>query len=128
MSVSIGGTFVGFVLLGVANTLWLLFVSRLIDGMTGGNVSVARAYIADITDENSRARGMGLIGAAFGLGFVSGPALGGILSTGERYALPAFVAAGLSLCNFAAVYAWRHFSQRSDPLIIVIIEHKRSRI
>lgn len=106
MLVSIGGTFIGFVLLGVANTLWLLFVSRLIDGTTGGNISVARAYIADVTDEKNRARGMGLIGAAFGLGFVFGPALGGFLSTGERYALPAFVAAGLSLCNFVAVYVW----------------------
>jgi DHA1 family tetracycline resistance protein-like MFS transporter len=104
--VSILGTGLGFVLLGIANTLWLLFASRLLDGLTGGNVSVARAYITDVTDEENRARGMGLIGAAFGLGFVIGPAMGGLLSTGERYALPAFVAAGLSLFNLLAVYVW----------------------
>jgi DHA1 family tetracycline resistance protein-like MFS transporter len=101
---SILGTFVGFILLGVAGSLWMLFASRVLDGLTGGNISVAQAYIADVTDPKNRTRAFGLIGAAFGLGFIIGPAAGGLLSAGERYALPAFVAAGLALTNLAMVY------------------------
>lgn len=74
------GTFLSLLLLVFANSLWMLFASRILDGLTGGNISVAQAYITDITDEKNRARGLGLIGAAFGLGFILGPALGGVLS------------------------------------------------
>ena len=74
--VSIFGTFVSLLVLGFANTLWMLFASRILDGLTGGNISVAQAYITDVTDEENRARGLGLIGAAFGLGFI----LGGIIT------------------------------------------------
>jgi DHA1 family tetracycline resistance protein-like MFS transporter len=56
---SIFGTFVGFILLGFAQSLWMLFAGRLLDGFTGGNISVAQAYITDITDEKNRARGLG---------------------------------------------------------------------
>lgn len=119
--VSLFGTFVGFILLGVANTLWLLFAARLLDGLTGGNISVAQAYITDVTDEKNRARGLGLIGAAFGLGFIIGPAAGAFLSRiGSglafaegplagltwRFALPALAAAALALFNLVAVYRW----------------------
>ncbi len=112
--ISILGTAIGFVILGMANQLWLLFFSRILDGVTGGNISVAQAYITDITDEKNRARGLGLIGAAFGLGFIVGPALGGILSTigatldvgtlNWSYALPAFLAALIALFNLVAVF------------------------
>jgi len=78
--VSLLGTAAGFLILGFANTLWLLFVGRIIDGISGGNISTAQAYVADVTTKENRAKGMGLIGAAFGLGFVFGPAIGGILS------------------------------------------------
>jgi DHA1 family tetracycline resistance protein-like MFS transporter len=97
--------------------LWMLFASRIIDGLTGGNISVAQAYITDITDRENRARGLGLIGAAFGLGFIVGPAFGGLLSSvGEsldaasqsaiiwQFALPAFVAAAVAFLNMIAVY------------------------
>lgn len=129
--VSIAGTMLGFLLLGFAEPLgkWLaglavnplrsdmmpltntmilviLFTSRILDGLTGGNISVAQAYIADITDESNRARGLGLIGAAFGLGFIIGPAAGGLLSAGGKYAIPAFFAAGLSAINLIAVLLW----------------------
>lgn len=124
--VSIFGTLLGFLLLGLAEPVgravangfglsWLsvnaailtvLFVSRILDGLTGGNISVAQAYITDITDETNRARGLGLIGAAFGLGFMIGPAVGGALSTGGRYAVPAFFAAGLAFLNWTAVWFW----------------------
>jgi DHA1 family tetracycline resistance protein-like MFS transporter len=77
---SLLGTSLGFFILGFATTLWMLFAGRVIDGITGGNISTAQAYIADVTTEENRAKGMGLIGAAFGLGFVFGPAIGGVLS------------------------------------------------
>jgi DHA1 family tetracycline resistance protein-like MFS transporter len=102
---SIAGTFVAFLLLGTAKTLWMIFLSRAVDGLVGGNISLARAYIADITDEKNRARGLGIIGAAFGLGFIIGPAMGGFLGQ-WGYNIPALVAAGLSLLNLAAVIMW----------------------
>src|SRR3989440_10268699 len=77
---SLLGTALGFFILGFAPTLWMLFLGRFIDGVSGGNISTAQAYIADVTTKENRAKGMGLIGAAFGLGFVFGPAIGGILS------------------------------------------------
>jgi DHA1 family tetracycline resistance protein-like MFS transporter len=100
--VSISGTFIGFLILGFANSLWMLFLSRILDGFTGGNISVAQAYITDVTDDSNRAKGLGLLGAAFGLGFIIGPAIGGILSV-YGFALPAFVAAGLSMVSILGV-------------------------
>ena len=103
--ISIFGTFLGFVLFGFANSLTTLFVSRILQGITGGNLSVAQAYITDVTDAQSRNRGLGMIGAAFGLGFIIGPALGGVLSN-ISYSVPAFVAAGLSLINLILIIFW----------------------
>ena len=82
--ISLLGTSLGFLILGFATTLWMLFVGRLIDGISGGNISTAQAYIADVTTKENRAKGMGLIGAAFGLGFVFGPALGGIVENVDQ--------------------------------------------
>jgi DHA1 family tetracycline resistance protein-like MFS transporter len=101
--VSIFGTFVGFMVLGFANTLWMLFLSRIIDGITGGNISVAQAYISDVTDQEHRGQALGLIGAAFGIGFVLGPVTGGILGEAYGYSVPAFVAAGLAALNMGLV-------------------------
>ncbi len=101
--ISIFGTLVGFLLLGFAGALWVLFVSRIIDGLTGGNISVAQAYISDVTEQKDRARAFGLIGAAFGLGFIIGPAVGGALSV-YGYGVPAFAAAALSFVNLFAVF------------------------
>lgn len=103
--VSILGTFLGFLLLGFANALWMLFASRILDGFTGGNLSVAQAYIADVTDEKNRSKGLGLVGAAFGLGFIIGPVTGGFMSQ-WGYAVPAFVAAGLAFINLVLVAVW----------------------
>src|SRR5438552_5219095 len=101
--ISIIGTGVGFLILGFATTLWMLFVGRILDGITGGNISTAQAYIADITTKENRAKGMGLIGAAFGLGFVFGPAIGGILS---RWGVnvPFLFAGGLCFANALLLY------------------------
>jgi DHA1 family tetracycline resistance protein-like MFS transporter len=102
---SVLGTALGFLLLGFAAALWVLFVSRVIDGLTGGNLSVAQAYISDVTDAKDRARGLGMIGAAFGLGFIIGPAVGGVLSQ-WGYHVPALVAAGLAIANLGLIYLW----------------------
>ncbi len=102
--VSIIGTAVGFLLMGLANSLALLFIARIIDGITGGNISTAQAYIADITPPQERSKGMGLIGAAFGLGFIFGPAIGGVLSRWSA-AAPFFFAAVLAGLNAIAA-AW----------------------
>jgi len=93
------GTFIGFIVLGLANSLPMFFLARLIDGLTGGNIVVAQAAISDSTTEKTRTQGLGLIGAAFGLGFILGPSIAGMsLSiTGGDYRVPAFIAAGFSL-------------------------------
>ncbi len=101
--VSLLGSAVGYLVIGFAATLTLVFVGRVISGITGGNISAAQAYIADVTSKENRAKGMGLFGAAFGLGFVAGPALGGILSKFSIH-LPFYFAAGLSLTSAVAVY------------------------
>lgn len=100
---SLAGTVVGFLMLGLARSLAMLFASRIVDGFLGGNISLAQAYISDVTDGKERTKGFGLIGAAFGLGFIFGPAMGGVLAGGGNYALPALVAAGLSLLNLLGV-------------------------
>ncbi|HEX8163917.1 MAG TPA: MFS transporter [Pyrinomonadaceae bacterium] len=100
---SLLGTSLGFFVLGFATTLWMLFAGRVIDGITGGNISTAQAYIADVTTREERAKGMGLIGAAFGLGFTFGPAIGGILSK-WGISVPFFFAGAMALGNAALLY------------------------
>ncbi len=120
---SIAGTLIGFLFLGLAEPMGsfiakliapafvngfiigVLFFSRILDGLTGGNITVAQAYITDITDETNRAKGLGLIGAAFGLGFIIGPAVGGLLSK-WGYSLPAFAAAGLCFLNLLSIFVF----------------------
>lgn len=86
------GSALGFGLLAFAPSLSIVFLARIIDGITGGNISVAQAYIADVTKKENRARGMGILSAAFGLGFILGPALGGVLAK-NGFMLPGLVAA-----------------------------------
>jgi DHA1 family tetracycline resistance protein-like MFS transporter len=101
--ISLLGSAAGYFVLGIANTLVLVFAGRIISGITGGNISTAQAYIADVTTRENRAKGMGLFGAAFGLGFILGPAIAGVLS---KYSIhvPFYFAAGLSLANAIALY------------------------
>lgn len=100
---SLLGSAVGYIFIGYAFALWMVFAGRIISGVTGGNISTAQAYIADVTTRENRAKGMGLFGAMFGLGFVFGPAIGGILS---RYGIhvPFIFAAFLSLFNAILLY------------------------
>jgi len=100
---SLLGTSLGFLVMGFATTLWMLFIGRIIDGISGGNISTAQAYIADVTTPENRAKGMGLIGAAFGLGFVFGPAFGGVLSRWGVH-LPFVFAGALAFANALLLY------------------------
>jgi multidrug resistance protein len=100
---SLLGTALGFLILGFATTLWMLFLGRIIDGISGGNISTAQAYIADVTTKEDRAKGMGLIGAAFGLGFVFGPAIGGVLSRWGIH-VPFLFAGSLAFANAILLY------------------------
>jgi len=97
------GTFVGFLILAYAHMLWLIFVSRAIDGLTAGNLSLAQAYISDVTKPEDRAKSFALIGIAFGMGFLIGPGLSGYLSK-FSYQYPIFVAAGLSATSILCTY------------------------
>jgi DHA1 family tetracycline resistance protein-like MFS transporter len=93
------GLAIDFVVLALAPTLWLLFVGRTVLGMTAASFSTANAYIADITPKEKRAAAYGLLGAAFGIGFIAGPGLGGLLGH-IHLRLPFWFAAALALCNF----------------------------
>jgi MFS transporter, DHA1 family, tetracycline resistance protein len=92
------GTAFAYLLLGLADSLSLIFLAVLLDGLTGSNLTLAHAYIADTTTSETRARGLSLVGVAFGLGIMSGPALGGLLS-GFGLSIPALIAASLAFGN-----------------------------
>ena len=99
MLLSIGCSSIGYLIFGFSESLTVLFLARMLAGFGSANIGAAQAIIADSTPPESRAKGMGLIGAAFGLGFILGPAVGGFFS---QFALsfPAYVAAGLGAFNF----------------------------
>ena len=102
------GTLVGFILLGLANSLWMLFLARIIDGISGANISTAQAAISDSTSEKTRTQGLGLVGAAFGLGFIIGPIIAfvSLAASGNNYHVPAFVAAVFSLASILLTWFW----------------------
>ncbi len=102
------GTFVGFIMLGLAQALPMVFLARALDGLSGANVSTAQAVITDSTNERTRTQGLGLLGAAFGLGFVVGPVIAflALAMTKNDYRAPAFVAAGFSLLSILLTYFW----------------------
>lgn len=123
---------VGFALLGLAPTLVWLFVARMIDGISGGNISTAQAYIADVTPPEERSKGMGLIGAAFGLGFVFGPMIGGAMSYISP-AAPFFFASAMAAANATALYfllpeslSHEHRSEARRGGIVQILEQSGS--
>lgn len=92
------GTAMAYTMFGLANTILILFLAVLLDGLTGNNLSTSFTYVADITTSDERSRGMGTVSAAFGLGLMAGPALGGLLSDYGLF-VPAFVAAGIAFAN-----------------------------
>jgi DHA1 family tetracycline resistance protein-like MFS transporter len=114
---SILGIALSYVWLAFAGSLWELFAARALAGAMAGNIAAAQAYIADVTPPEKRAHGMGLIGAAFGLGFIFGPAIGGLLGGSDpshpNFVAPALTAAGLSLLAFA--FAAFNLKESLDP-------------
>jgi MFS transporter, DHA1 family, tetracycline resistance protein len=96
---TIFGSSLALLALGLAPSLSWLFVARILGGFFGANISVATAYVTDVTSDEERSKGMGLIGAAFGIGFILGPALGGLLSSEGQYSLPMFFASAMALVN-----------------------------
>ncbi len=102
---SLLGTVVSFVMLATATSIAQLLAARVVDGLSGGNISTARAYVADVTEPKDRARAYGFIGAAFGLGFIFGPALGAVLSP-VSYTAPIWAAAAITLVATAMAWLW----------------------
>lgn len=106
--ISLVGSVLTYIWLGFAESLMMLFLARAFNGFMAGNIATAFAYVADITSPENRAKGMGVIGAAFGLGFIMGPALGGILAGADpdnvNFQLPNFVAAGMSFLALALAF------------------------
>lgn len=102
------GTLAGFLLLGTANSLWLLFLARIIDGLSGANISTAQAVITDNTNEKTRTQGLGLLGAAFGLGFIIGPIIAfvSLALSANDFHVPALVAAGFSAASILMTWFW----------------------
>ncbi len=97
------GTLIGFLILAFAPSLWVVFIARVIDGATAGNLSLAQAYISDVTRPEERAKSFGVIGIAFGMGFLIGPAISGYLAKFD-YRDPIFAAAALSATSILATY------------------------
>lgn len=97
------GSAIGYILFGIGGSLWIIFLGRIIDGLTGGNVSTAMAYISDITKPQERGKYFGIVGATTGLGFILGPSIGGLVSHISLSA-PLFLAAGLSIINMIYGY------------------------
>ncbi len=102
--ISIAFACVGWLVLGFAQAFWMVVASRLVTGFGNANLGTAQAIVADVTTGKDRAKGMGLIGAGFGLGFLFGPIIGGVF--GARYGpeVPAFIAAGMSVLNWIAAF------------------------
>ncbi len=110
------GTLVGFLLLGFANVLWLLFLSRIIDGLSGANMSTAQAAVADSTTDKTRTQGLGLIGAAFGVGFILGPIIAYLVlrASGGDYRAVALTAAFFSLASILLTAFWFRETHPAD--------------
>jgi MFS transporter, DHA1 family, tetracycline resistance protein len=115
MLISIAGSCASMLVLGFASALWMVFAARVLSGLCTANISTAHAYIADRVAPARRAKYMGLMGSAIGLGFVFGPALGGLLSTPGRPELPFLVAAGVAGVNWLMAFAWLPESRRAAP-------------
>ncbi|MDA5192907.1 MFS transporter [Alphaproteobacteria bacterium LMG 31809] len=108
LAISMAGHALSYVIMAYADSLWMMAFARIVGGVTSANLATAYAYMADTTDNKNRAKGLGRISAAFGLGFVLGPVIGGFLAGGDsvesaNFMLPAFVAAGLSVLSFAGI-------------------------
>ncbi len=132
--ISLFGGALSYVWFAFAQSLWMLFAARALAGLFGGNISTAHAYIADVTDEKNRSKGMGLLGAAFGLGFIFGPVLGGLLTVAGRKlgsepplgdSFPALGAAAICFVNFGI--AWFVLKESLPQNLRNLSSHRRGR-
>ena len=120
---SLAGTAITHLIFALSTELWMLYVSRILTGIFAATISTAAAYISDITDESNRTKGMGLVGAAFGLGFILGPATGGILSAAGGYRVPLFGAAILSF--LALIFAYFKLPESVDKSAYIPGDYRR---
>src|SRR5580658_2415251 len=102
LMISMAAAALAYLWLGFADALWMVFAARALAGACAGNIAAANAYVADVTTPENRAKGMGLIGAAFGLGFIIGPALGGVVA-GNNIATADLRTPGLLACGLSAI-------------------------
>ncbi len=141
--ICLAGAALSYVMLGLATELWMVFAARGFAGIMAGNFGVASAMMADITTPENRAKGMGLIGAAFGLGIILGPLLGGLLAGDSgSFVLPCIVAGGMSLLAIAAAAVFlpeslsrerrdanrAHQNSPERPTTLSILDQSRSRL
>ncbi len=117
------GSAIGYLLFGLGGSLWILFLGRIIDGLTGGNFSVLFGYIADITKPEERGKYFGIVGGASGVGFMVGPAIGGLLAT-VNYGTPFLVAAGVILLNIVWGYFFLPESLSKEHRVATIRIHE----
>lgn len=115
---SVFGTAAGYLLMGFSHTVILLIIARIIDGGAGGNMGTAQAYVSDITAPEERSKVIGSLGAAYGLGFIIGPALGGIVASRYGVAAPMFLAGGFAILNFLMIVAFlpESLAKKKSPL------------
>lgn len=112
-------TAVSFLIFGLADSVWMLVLSRVIDGLFGSNFVIAQAYITDISSKKNRSVAMGMSGMAFGLGFLVGPALGGFLAKRYSYALPAFLATALTILTiFMSTFLLKETVKKSSKKLV----------
>jgi len=118
LAIGMAGSVVSYIWLGFADGLVMLFLARALNGLMAGNIAAAFAYVADVTTRETRAKGMGLVGAAFGLGFIAGPAIGGIMAGSDPmnadYLSPALAAAALSSVALLLTIFWLPESRPSE--------------
>ena len=133
--VSILGTAVGFVMMGLAGSLMMLFIARIVDGAAGGNIGTAQAYVADISTKEERSKAMGIIGAAFGIGFMFGPAIGGLMSYYFGLHSPFLLAAAMAFANaFLVLFLLpeslpkERRGQQTTASIFEVFHHSDSRV
>ena len=116
LALSKAGSVLAYLVLAISQSYWMFLAARLLDGFTGGNIAVARAYISDVTTKKNRARGMALIGISFGLGFIIGPALGGFLHNETNGQLiTSLVAASLSAIAFIMTIVFLKEPEQKTP-------------
>lgn len=109
----------GWLILGFANALWMFVLARAVAGFGNANLGTVQAVVADVTTAKDRARGMGMVGAAFGLGFLFGPVVGGVFGGLYGPEVPAFIAAGLTIVNLISAFFLLPESRKKNAAVVV---------